>query len=135
MNVLPGHGGGDDRHCPRWPRPCPASVSSQVTAFLTSLSSLCVSLLLCSTSAPTDRLSKPRSLAVPRHGNQLSHPNNQIKIGLADVDLIQSDLQEVQGHSPEASRVKCLAQGHNVIWHGRNRTGNLQIISPEPFIT
>ena len=34
---------------------------------------------------------------------------------LADV-LIQSDLQ---GHSPETSRVKCLAQGHNVIWHGR----------------
>ena len=27
--VLPGHGGGDDRHRPRWPRACPASVSSQ----------------------------------------------------------------------------------------------------------
>ena len=32
---------------------------------------------------------------------------------LADA-VIQSDLQ---GHSPEASRVKCLAQGHNVIIH------------------
>ena len=29
-------------------------------------------------------------------------------------DLIQRDLQKVQGHSAEASRVKCLAQGHNV---------------------
>ena len=37
---------------------------------------------------------------------------------LADA-LIQSDLQKVQGHFPEASWVKCLAQGHNVIWHVR----------------
>ena len=37
---------------------------------------------------------------------------------------------------PEACRVKCLAQGHNVIWHGqesnRHRTGNLQMNSPIP---
>ena len=36
---------------------------------------------------------------------------------LADA-LVQSDLESVQGHSPVASRVKCLVQGHNVIWHG-----------------
>ena len=38
---------------------------------------------------------------------------------LADA-LIQSDLLWVQGHSPpEASRAKCLAQGHNVISHSQ----------------
>ena len=36
---------------------------------------------------------------------------------LADA-VIHSDLQEVQGHSLEASRVKCLAQEHNVVSHG-----------------
>ena len=33
---------------------------------------------------------------------------------------------------PEASRVKCLAQGHNVIWHAGNRTSNFLINSPTP---
>ena len=37
-----------------------------------------------------------------------------LNLHLADA-LIQSDLQKVQGNPPEASRVKCLAQGHNVI--------------------
>ena len=39
--------------------------------------------------------------------------DNTFTLHLADA-LIQSDLQCVQGHSPEASRVKCLAQEHNV---------------------
>ena len=50
---------------------------------------------------------------------------------LADV-LIQSDLQYVQGHSPEVSRVKCLAQGHNVNNTAGNRTSNRLITSPIP---
>ena len=49
------------------------------------------------------------------------------------ADSNQSNLQQVQGHSPEASRVKCLAQGHNVIFcTAGNRTGNLLITSPIP---
>ena len=43
-----------------------------------------------------------------------------LHLHLADT-LIQSDLQWVQGHSPEASRVKCLAQGHNVIGRESSR--------------
>ena len=31
--------------------------------------------------------------------------------------LIESDLHYVQGHSLEASKVKCLAQEHKIIWH------------------
>ena len=45
---------------------------------------------------------------------------------LADA-IIQSDLQEVQGHFPKASRVKCLDQGNNVICMAGNQTGNLLI--------
>ena len=37
--------------------------------------------------------------------------------------LIQSDLQYVQGHSPEEIRVKYLAQGHNIIWHSLSHQG------------
>ena len=49
---------------------------------------------------------------------------------LADA-LIQSDLQ-YRDIPSKASRVKCLAQGHNIIWHGWDRISNLQITSPTP---
>ena len=35
------------------------------------------------------------------------------------ADALIRDLQLVQGHSPEANRVKCLVQGHNIKCHGR----------------
>ena len=47
---------------------------------------------------------------------------------LADA-LIQSDLHQVQGHFPEASKVKFRTQRHNVIFA---RTSNLLITSPIP---